>query len=139
MYPSRTQGRDFVLGALEEESGQILGRWIDGLEWFQIINHLMIEVFHGRAQRGLELLEVKQQAAVVQVFACECDEHAVVVAVWVLTLPMIISQIVAGRESRFHCYFKHWVSFSFFARGFAAPKKVIRAGTAFMFTTNGPI
>jgi len=87
--------RDFLVGVIEEISRQILSGWVQGGKGFQIIDHLMIEIIDDRSQQMLEFFEVQEQTRLVQFYASQGDKHPVVMAMWVLTPPIVVPQIMA--------------------------------------------
>jgi hypothetical protein len=60
---------ELLIGLVIEVSGDVLGRWVQPVEWLQLIKHLVINPVNDRPQDLLEQLEIEQQPRLVQCFA----------------------------------------------------------------------
>jgi len=78
-------------GLVEEVFGEVFGGGVEGGEGVEVVNHLVIEEFDRGAEDLLEELEVEQEAGVVEGFADERHEDAVVVAVGVFALAVVVA------------------------------------------------
>jgi hypothetical protein len=95
-------------GLVVEILCQVFCRWVEfGVEGFEVVDHEVVEVFDGGTHDLLEELEVEEHAGLVKLFADEGDEDLVVVAVRVLALAAVVTEVVAGGETGFYSYFKH--------------------------------
>ena len=74
-----------LTGPIEEISGEIPRRRVQGGEGFKFIDHLVIEILNNRAQQLFQFIEVEKQSGLIQLFAEESDEYPVVMGVRVLT------------------------------------------------------
>src|SRR5580704_17988328 len=69
--------------------GQVFRGWIDGREWLQVVNELMIQALDDFPDYLLEVRKIHQQADAVQLRTLQRDLHAVIVSVDVFTLSLI--------------------------------------------------
>ena len=103
---------ELLAGLLVEVFGQVFGRGVDlFVEGWEVVDHEVVEVFHGGAHDLFEELEVEEHAGLVELLADEGDEDLVVVAVGVLALASVVAEVVAGGETGFYGDFKHDASF----------------------------
>src|SRR5580692_300884 len=87
--------------------GHIFSRGIDGGEWLEIVNELMVESLDDATQHLLELSEVDQQADIVELRPFERDLNTVIVAVDVLALALVAAKGVPGGKCFFYADLKH--------------------------------
>src|ERR1019366_4609192 len=66
-----------------------------------------VEIVHHRAQNVLQVLEVQQQAGVVQGLAAEGDANPVVVSMGLLALAVIVAQVMSRGKGVFYSDFEH--------------------------------
>src|SRR5947209_7018076 len=92
---------------LEEIMSEIFSRRIQVRERLKVVDHLVIQAIDNRAQQVLEQLEVEQKAGLIQMLPGEGNQHAVVVAVRVLTLAVVVAQVVSRRKTRLYGNFEH--------------------------------
>jgi len=67
----------------------------------------VIEIVHRRAQNVFELLEIQQQAGLVEGLPAQRNSHTVVVTVRLLALAAIVAQVVTRRKRVFDSNFEH--------------------------------
>lgn len=80
---------------------------VDLVEWLEIVDELMIEILTGLAKPFLEVSEVMQQSVLVKIRALHTNLYAIVVAMHILTLPVVIAEGMPGSECVFYKYLKH--------------------------------
>jgi len=80
---------------LVEVAGEVFGRWVEGGERFEIVDHLVVQILDCGAEDLLEELEVQEEAGFVESFTDEGYEHTVVMAVRVFALALVVAEVVA--------------------------------------------
>src|SRR5260221_5497647 len=97
---------------LEKILRHIFRRRIHGLERFQIVLKLVIDLRYDSAQRMLHVRKIHQQPDSVELRPFDRHLHAIIMPMHVLALPLIPAQRVARRKRLFHTYSKHYFPFS---------------------------
>src|SRR5450631_879798 len=96
-----------AVGFIVKVAGQVFCRRVELDEWFEVIEHLVVDAVDDRTHDLLEQLEIQQQPGGVQFPAPQRQTNLVVVAMGVLTLAAIVAQVMSRGESRFDGYFIH--------------------------------
>jgi hypothetical protein len=81
-------------GFLVEVAGEVFGGGVEGGEGLELVDHLVIEIVDGGAEDLLEKLEVEKEAGVVEVFADEGDEDAIVMTVGIFAFSVVVAEVV---------------------------------------------
>src|ERR1017187_6380398 len=96
-----------AVALVEEILGEVFRRGVEDGEGLDVIDHLVVEIFDDGTHELLEVLEVEQEAGMVEFCALQDDADAIVVAMRILALALVVAQVVAGGKGFLHGYFKH--------------------------------
>jgi hypothetical protein len=97
-----------AVGFVVKIFGQIFCRRVQIGERLYLINHLMIQTVDDRLHHVTQIFEIEEQTGFVEFLASEGDPNLVVVAVRILALPTVTTQVVPCGERIFDSDLEHY-------------------------------
>jgi AbrB family looped-hinge helix DNA binding protein len=98
---------EFAVTFIVEIFRQVFCRRIKRRKRFYVVDHLVIESIDDVPHDFAQVFEIKEQTRFVQIFSRQCNPDLVIVAVRVFTLPLVVSEVVAGGKCVFNSDFEH--------------------------------